>query len=261
VLTVLAAFALGPLVVLVSTSLKSQSEQGTNPLGPPLHPDFGNFSAAWTQGNLATTMRNSAMIATGTVIGVCVVAGLAAYALARLDVKGGSVVLGYLLFGTALPAQLFLVPLFVLWSNLGLYDTRIGLVIIYWAIFSPFATLLMRSYLVSLPADYEDAARTDGANELQIMARVMLPLAWPGLLTVALVAGLAAWNEFFFAVTFIQSEDKLPVVNSFLAFVQNFTRFWGPTCAAAMIIVLPVLVLFVALQRQFVQGLSGGLKG
>ena len=119
---------------------------------------------------------------------MCVVAGLAAYALARLDVKGGSVVLGYLLFGTALPAQLFLVPLFVLWSNLGLYDTRIGLVIIYWAIFSPFATLLMRSYLVSLPADYEDAARTDGANELQIMSRVMLPLAWPGLLTVALVA-------------------------------------------------------------------------
>ena len=263
VLTVLAAFSIGPIVVLVFDSLKTDLEIGTNPLGPPLqHLRLSNFTDAWHQGAIGTTMLNSAIITAGTVVGVCFIAGLAAYALARLDLAGGSLVLGYLLFGTALPAQLFLVPLFSLWSRIGLYDTRLGLIIIYWAIFSPFATLLMRSFLVSLPRDFEDAARVDGSRELYVLTRIVLPLAWPGLLTVALIAGLTAWNEFFFAETFIQSENKLPVVTSFLAFSQNYTRYWGLTCAAALIISLPVLFVFLALQRRFVQGLSsGGLKG
>lgn len=261
-LLVLAVFSAGPLVVLVSNSLKSQAEQGTNPLGLPHKLDFQNYVQAWTQGALADTMKNSAIIAVGTLIGVCTIAGLAAYALARLDVAGGNFVVGYLLFGTALPAQLFLVPLFSLWTRLHLYDTRLGLIIIYWAIFSPFATLLMRSFFIGLPRDFEDAARIDGASELHVLLRIVLPLAWPGLLTVALISGLTAWNEFFFAVTFIQSPDKLPVVTSFLAFTQNFTRYWGPTCAAAVIIVSPVLLVFLALQRRFVAGLAqGGLKG
>jgi raffinose/stachyose/melibiose transport system permease protein len=105
------------------------------------------------------------------------------------------------------PLQLFLVPLFFLWSTLHLTNTRFGLIVIYWAIFSPLGTLLLRSYLVGLPRDFEDAARIDGANELQVMLRVVLPLSWPGLLTVALVSGVAAWNEFFFAVTFIQDNN------------------------------------------------------
>jgi raffinose/stachyose/melibiose transport system permease protein len=263
VLTVLGVFSIGPIVVLVFNSLKTDVEIGTNPLGPPLHHlSLRNFSQAWHQGAIGTTMLNSAVITLGTVVGVCFIAGLAAYALARLDLAGGTLVLGYLLFGTALPAQLFLVPLFSLWSRVGLYDTRLGLIIIYWAIFSPFATLLMRSFLISLPRDFEDAARIDGSRELYVLTRIVLPLAWPGLLTVALIAGLTAWNEFFFAVTFIQSSDKLPVVTSFLAFSQNYTRYWGLTCAAAIIIVLPVLFVFLALQRRFVEGLSsGGLKG
>jgi raffinose/stachyose/melibiose transport system permease protein len=263
VLTVLGVFSIGPIVVLVFNSLKTDVEIGTNPLGPPLHHlSLRNFSQAWHQGAIGTTMLNSAIITLGTVVGVCFIAGLAAYALARLDLAGGTLVLGYLLFGTALPAQLFLVPLFSLWSRVGLYDTRLGLIIIYWAIFSPFATLLMRSFLISLPRDFEDAARIDGSRELYVLTRIVLPLAWPGLLTVALIAGLTAWNEFFFAVTFIQSSDKLPVVTSFLAFSQNYTRYWGLTCAAAIIIVLPVLFVFLALQRRFVEGLSsGGLKG
>ena len=262
VLAGLALFALAPLVVLVFNSLKTSAEVGRNPLGPPLSPVFGNFSQAWVQGNFATTIVNSTIITAGTVVGVCVVAGMAAYALTRMEIPGTDAVLFFLFVGSAVPVQLFLVPLFFLWSNLSLTNTLIGLILIYCAVFSPFATLLLRSYLVALPRDFEDAARIDGANEVQVLLRVVLPLSWPGFLTAALVSGLAAWNEFFFAVTFIQDDNLKPVTTSFLAFQNQFSRDWGLTSAAGLFMIVPVIVLFLFLQRRFISGLaSGGLKG
>jgi raffinose/stachyose/melibiose transport system permease protein len=207
-------------------------------------------------------MVNSAILTVGTVVGVCIISGAAAYAMARLDLPGTDVVLLYLFVASALPFQLFLVPLFFLWSSLQLTNTLIGLIIIYWAIFSPFATLLLRSYLVALPRGFEDAARIDGATELQILLRVILPLSWPGFLTIALVSGLGAWNEFLFALTFIQDDALKPVTTSFNAFQSNFSRDWGLTSAAGIIIIIPVVILFLLLQRRFISGLTaGGLKG
>ncbi len=261
-LIILALFALGPLVILVFNSLKSSAEIGRNPLGLPLSPVFENFPAAWTQGDFSTTMVNSIILTGGTIVGVCIIAGTSAYAMARLDLPGTDAVLLYLFVASAVPFQLFLVPLFFLWSTLHLTNTRFGLIVIYWAIFSPLGTLLLRSYLVKLPRDFEDAARIDGANELQVMLRVVLPLSWPGLLTVALVSGVAAWNEFFFAITFIQDKNLKPVTTSFLAFQSSFSQNWGLTSAAAIYIILPIVVLFLILQRRFISGLTaGGLKG
>ncbi len=262
VLVLLALFGLGPLVVLAFNSLKTSAEIGRNPLGPPLSPVFENFPDAWSQGDFATTLVNSTILTAGTVIGVCIIAGTSAYAMARLNLPGTDAILLYLFVASAVPFQLFLVPLFFMWSTLQLTNTRFGLIVIYWAIFSPLATLLLRSYLVGLPRDFEDAARIDGASELQVLLRVVLPLSWPGLLTVALVSGLAAWNEFFFAITFIQDNNLKPVTTSFLAFQSNFSQDWGLTSAAAVYIILPIVVLFLILQRRFISGLTaGGLKG
>ena len=262
ILVILALFTLGPLVILVFNSLKSKAEIARNPLGLPLSPVFENFSAAWTQGDFSTTMVNSIILTGGTIVGVCIIAGTSAYAMARLDLPGTDAVLLYLFVASAVPFQLFLVPLFFLWSILHLTNTRFGLIVIYWAIFSPLATLLLRSYLVGLPRDFEDAARIDGANELQVLLRVVLPLSWPGLLTVALVSGLATWNEFFFAITFIQDNNLKPVTTSFLAFQSTYSQDWGLTSAAAIYIMLPIVVLFLILQRRFISGLTaGGLKG
>ena len=262
ILVILALFALGPLVILVFNSLKSKAEIGRNPLGLPLSPVFENFPAAWTQGDFSTTMVNSTILTVGTIVGVCIIAGTSAYAMARLDLPGTNAVLLYLFVVSAVPFQLFLIPLFFLWSTLQLTNTRFGLIVIYWAIFSPLATLLLRSYLVQLPRDFEDAARIDGANELQVLLRVVLPLSWPGLLTVALVSGLATWNEFFFALTFIQDNNLKPVTTSFLAFQTSFSQDWGLTSVAAIYIMLPIVVLFLILQRRFISGLTaGGLKG
>jgi raffinose/stachyose/melibiose transport system permease protein len=261
-LILLALFALGPLLVLAFNSLKSDAEIGRNPLGLPLSPVFENFSNAWVQGNFATTMLNSTILTVGTIVGVCVISGTAAYAMSRLDLPGTDAVLLYLFVASAVPFQIFLVPLFFLWSTLQLTNTLFGLIVIYWAVFSPLATLLLRSYLVALPRDFEDAARIDGASELQVLLRVVLPLSWPGFLTIALVSGIATWNEFLFAVTFIQDNNLKPIITSFWAFRSNFSTDWGLTSAAGIIVILPIVVLFLFLQRRFISGLtSGGLKG
>jgi len=246
VLTALAVYAIAPLVIVLFASLKSEQELATNPLGWPAHFEWSNFTTAWTQGNIGTGMRNSAIITIGTIIGVCVIAGLAAYAMGRLEMPGTNMMIVYLIGVTALPIQLFLVPLFYLWSHLHLYNSLVGVIIIYCAMFSPFATLLLRSFMVSLPRDYEEAARLDGAGELRVLWRVTLRLVAPGFLTVALIAGLSSWNEFLIGVTFLQSASLQPVSVALFSFQQGSVVRWpastvsrrhgapGPTrCAAS----------------------------
>jgi len=262
ILIVLLLFAAGPLVLLGFNSLKTTAEIGANPLGPPIVLRIQNFADAWTKGHYATTLTNSVIVVIGTMVGVCVISGLAAYALARMNAPGFNAFSLYLLVGTSLPLTLFLVPLFFLWTKLGLTNSLFGLIVIYWATFSPLATFLLRSYMVAIPADFEDAARVDGASDWQVLQHVMIPIVWPGFLTVALVTGLGAWNEYIFAYTFIQDEAVKTVVTSFSAFTGRFTRDWGLTSAGAIIMTAPVIIFFLALQRRFIEGLTqGGLKG
>ncbi len=178
-LLILVLFALLPLIVLVFNSVKNSASIGLNPLGPPTEFIWQNFPKAWEVGNFSSTVKNSVILVTGTVISVLFLGGMAAYSLARLKLPGGGVVMLYLLVGSSLPVQLFLVPLFFMWRKAGLVNTLHGLIIIYTATFSPFAIFLLRSYLIGLSPDFEDAARVDGANEWQVFIRVIIPLSWP----------------------------------------------------------------------------------
>ncbi|MGA8114564.1 MAG: carbohydrate ABC transporter permease [Actinocatenispora sp.] len=262
VLAVLAALSLAPLVVFLFNSLKTSAELGVNPLGPPTTWHWDNFVTAWQTAGMGVGFRNSAVVVLGTVAGVCVIAGCAAYSMARLNLPGSGAVTAYLLVGSSLPIQLFLVPLFYLWTRLHLYDTLLGLIVIYWAVFSPFATLLLRSFMVSIPRDYEEAARLDGASDLTVLRRIILPLAAPGFLTIALTTALQAYNEFLLAVTFIQSPEYLPVATGFFSFQQGFSENFPLVGAAGLMMVAPMLFTFLLLQRRFVAGItSGGLSG
>jgi raffinose/stachyose/melibiose transport system permease protein len=261
-LVLLAVFAVLPVLVLVFNSFKSDSELATNPLGLPQSWDFSNFATAWTLGNLGQGLMNSAILVAGTVVGVWICAGMAGYALARLNVPFKRGISFYLLIVISLPAQMFLVPLFFLWTNLGLYDNLFGLILIYTALQFPFATLLLETYLSGVPKEIEEAARIDGANEWQVATRIVLPLTRPGFLTVGLVVGLAVYGELFFAVIFISSPGNLPISTAFLQFQQGFTRLYGVTDAAGFIMIIPVILLFVLMQRKFISGLaSSGVKG
>lgn len=260
-LTVLALFALGPLVLLFVNALKSTTEITANPFGIPRTWTWQNFPNAWTQGHYDVTVRNSAIITAGTVIGVVVIAGLAAYSLARLNPRGADALALYLVVGTSIPAQLFMVPLFFLWTKLGLADNLLGVIIIYWGTMSPFATFLLRSFMIAIPRDFDEAAYIDGATNWQVFWRIIVPICWPGFLTVALTSGLGAWNEFLFAITFLHRAELKPVSTSLFNFFSRYSRDWGLINAATVIMILPVIILFLLLQRQFIQGLTqGGLK-
>ena len=261
ILMLMAAFALTPFLVLFMNSVKTTQEIGANPLGFPNEIRLQNYADAWENGNYAVTTRNSAVMTGATVAGTLTVAGLAAFALARLKLKGSNAIAFYFLIGTTVPAQLYMVPLFFMWRQLGLVETHLGLVIIYVAQTSPFATYLLRSYMVALPEEFVEAARIDGASNWQILRYVILPLSWPGFLTTGLVVGLGVWNEFLFANTFLHDPALKPVSTSLYAFQSRFSRDWGLTSAASVIMLLPVLILFLMLQRRFIEGLTqGGLK-
>jgi raffinose/stachyose/melibiose transport system permease protein len=200
ILTVLAVFSLYPIVMLAFNSLKTTREMSANPLGPPTLGSirWENYPQAWELGRYAVTMRNSAVIAVGSVSGVLLVAGMAAFSLARLKPAGGDALLVYFLVSTALPAMLFMFPLFFLWKQLGLINNLLGVIIVHVARFATFSTFLLRSYMVSIPQDFDDAARIDGASRFQVFRHIIVPVTKPGFLTVGLIVALWSWNEFLF---------------------------------------------------------------
>jgi raffinose/stachyose/melibiose transport system permease protein len=262
ILGILVVFALGPIVILVFNSVKSRVEIGHDSLGYPRSFHWENFSRAWDVGNFSTTVRNSGILVALTLTGVLVFGGMAAYSLAKLDLPGAGVVMLYLLIGSSLPLQLFLVPLFFLWQRLHLVNNLFGLAIIYVAINAPLAIFLLRSYMVQLPSDFEDAARVDGAGEWRIFTGIVVPLSWPGFLTVGLVVALSVWNEFLLATVFLTKQELFTVVTSYYNFQTRFSRDWALTSAAAVMMILPIIAIFLILQRRFIDGLTqGGLKG
>ncbi|MDQ3694576.1 MAG: carbohydrate ABC transporter permease [Chloroflexota bacterium] len=262
VLVVLLIFSLGPLLIMLFNSVKSRAEIGENPLGLPNNFEWSNYARAWEVGNFATTMVNSGLLVAGSVVGVLVLGGMAAYSLAKLNLSGAGALMLFLLVISSLPIHLFLVPLFVLWREIGLLNSFVGLVIIYIALNAPLGIFLLRSYMLQLPRDFEDAARVDGAGEWQIFARIVVPLSWPGFLTVGLVVALAVWNEFLLATVFLQDESKFTVITSYQNFATRFSRDWSLTSAAAVMMILPILVIFLIFQRRFIEGMTqGGMKG
>jgi raffinose/stachyose/melibiose transport system permease protein len=207
-------------------------------------------------------MRNSLSLVAFTVVGVLILGGMAAYSMAKLNMPGSNFFTIYLLTVSSLPLQMFLVPLFFMWNKLHLVNTLIGVGIIYVALNAPFAIFLLRSYIVQIPADFDDAARVDGASEWQVLTQIVVPLAWPAFLTTGLVTALNVWNEFVIATVFLTKPQLFTIVTSYQNFATRFSRDWGLTSAGAVMMIAPILIIFLLLQRQFISGLTqGGLKG
>jgi len=261
VVLLMTAFALGPIVVLFMNSVKGTAELGSNPIGFPRTFVWENYLVAWQRGNFATTLGNSSFLVVTTVLAQLTFCGLAAYSLARLNPPGGNIFMVVMLTGSTIPVWLYIVPLFMLWRDLGLLNNLWGLILLYSAGGAPFAIFLLRSFMLQIHPDFEDAARIDGASELQVLWSVIMPLAWPGFLTVGLMTALGTWSEYQLALIFVTDPELFPVTTSYAAFVGRFSRDWGLTSAAAVMLIAPVLLMFLSLQRQFIDGLTaGGVK-
>ena len=264
ILMILAMTIILPLLVLLFNSVKPQSEFATNPLGFPNEIRLMNYYDAWMIGGYARIFLNSFILVVGTLIVNLTLSGMAAFSLAVLNPRGKlTIFLGiYLLVGISIPAQMFILPLFILWKNLYLTNTRIGLIIIYSALNAPFAVFLIRSYMIQLPSELFEAAKIDGANTLQLFYKIALPLSWPVFLTTGLVVGLAVWNEFLFALTFMQTEAYKPISTILFAFQSRFENDYSLVSAASIMMAAPIAILFMFFQRKFIAGLTGGgLKG
>jgi raffinose/stachyose/melibiose transport system permease protein len=227
-----------------------------------LPPTLDNLIEAWTVGRFSIYFKNSLIISIADVIGMVIIASLAGYAFARLRFPGQKLLLYGLLVGLTIPVAALIIPLYVTMRDLRLLNTYGSVIIADIALAAPIFVFIMRAFFKDLPAELDDAARIDGANEFQIFWQIMLPLARPGLVTVALLEFLWSWNDLFLPLVFLVSNDLRTLPLGMLFFQGQFTIDYGLMSAGVLILSLPVTILFLVFQRDFVKGLaSGALKG
>jgi raffinose/stachyose/melibiose transport system permease protein len=248
--------------LMLVSALKTSAEIVANPLALPHALQWINFSRAWTDAQLGRSLLNSAETTGLAVVLICSTSSMAAYALARQIARGWRWISAYLLATTTLPIQLYLFPLYFGFAHFGLIDNVFALSFVYTAIFSPFSIFLLRTYFLAIPKEVEEAAIMDGATRWQVFYKIALPLVSPGILTVALISGLNTWNEFLISSTFLQSHDQQTAVVRFYTLGGQYSSDWGEIMAAAILIVAPVLIAFLLMQRRFIEGMaSGSVKG
>jgi raffinose/stachyose/melibiose transport system permease protein len=257
-LSVAAFSVLFPLALMLVNSLRTNFEILSSPLGLPEAPNFGIYQQVWAEARLGRALLNSCFVAAGTVVIVCAVATPAAWVIARHRVSGWLVISLYFLATTTVPVQMFIFPLYFLFAKLGLINNHFALMLVYAAIYTPFSLFLLRTYIVSIPIELEEAARIDGAGMFQIFARVIFPLTSPGLLTVALIVSLNTWNEFLIAITFLQTDTAATATARFYQLSGRYGNDWPQMMAIATLIAAPTIVFFVLLQRRFIEGISSG---
>jgi ABC-type glycerol-3-phosphate transport system permease component len=259
----ISAFALFPIYYVVITSLKPRSEIYTRtPDLWPNHPQWHQYTRVLGEGHVGRALMNSLIIAGATTIICVVVAGMAAYALARLEVPLKRTLLMLILTTQMFPLVVLIIPLFVLMRNANLIGTYQGLVIAYLAFTVPLAIWIMRGFIVTIPEELEHAAMTDGATRVGAMFRVILPIAAPGLVATATLSFIAAWNEFMLALTFMNEEQRKTLPLVLQSFVGRGDTDWGAVMATSVIYTLPVVIFFLLLRKRLMLGMTAGaVKG
>ena len=260
---VISAFALFPIYYVVITSLKPRGEIYTRtPDLWPNDPQWHQYTRVFGEGHVGRALLNSLIVASASTVICVVVAGMAAYALARLEVPLKRTLLMLILTTQMFPLVVLIIPLFVLMRNANLIGTYQGLVITYLAFTVPLAIWIMRGFIVTIPEELEHAAMTDGATRVGAMFRVILPIAGPGLVATATLSFIAAWNEFMLALTFMNEEDRKTLPLVLQSFVGRGDTDWGAVMATSVIYTLPVVIFFLLLRRRLMLGMTAGaVKG
>jgi multiple sugar transport system permease protein len=260
------AVMLAPVFWLVASSLQNDGQlaRGSYDL---LHPTFQAFKDMWRTIDFERYLINSAIICTVAALLATAFASTAGYALARFRFRGAKP-FGLAVIGTQLiPGSMFLLPLFIgfLWlkQHLGiqLFDTRVGMIIVYTAFFTPVAIYFMRSFFQAIPRDLEEAAQVDGCTQFSAFVRIILPSAAPGLVATFVYAFLFAWDELLFVASLTEHDaETLPL--GIRLFIGNYSQYYGQLMAAGVIATIPVVVAFFAAQRWLVRGITAGaVKG
>ncbi len=262
-LTAGAVVMMVPLLYMIATALKGQVYVfEMPPRFIPEHPTLANFVQAWASNNFALYFRNSFVVAVATTLASTFLSAMLAYAFARFDFPGKAFTFYLLLFTLMIPSLMLIIPQFLLAKALGLRNSLQGLVFVYVAMTIPLNTFLLRGFFEQLPKDLEEAVLIDGGGYGTIFFRIILPLSKPALATVSLFTFLFGWDEFTWALTAIDVEAKRTLPIAIAAFHGAHLTQWGLVFAASLIAMTPTVLLYIALQRYFVRGLTAGaIKG
>jgi multiple sugar transport system permease protein len=256
-------FCLFPFYWLVNISLKTGPALSSSDIFPP-NPSLSNYTSIFRNSDFTRALGNSAIVALVTTFLGVVVGSFCAYALARLRMRFKFALLGIVLSISTFPQIAIAAPLFRLWSDIGLYNTLIGLVIPYLTFALPLSIYILVSFFREIPRDLEEAALVDGATHFQAFRKVIVPLAAPGLATTAILSFIAAWNEFLLATTLTSSREArtVPVAISQFTGSSQFEVPLGTQSAASVVISIPLILLVLLFQKRIVAGLTAGaVKG
>jgi multiple sugar transport system permease protein len=261
-LTLAALVVISPVLWTISTSLRTPAESFSEPPDwVPLHPIFSNFSSVFSTVPFWRFVLNSVIVTGLIVIGQLVTSSLAGYAFARLRFRGNAAVFWVILSTMMVPIQATIIPVFILIKYLHLSDTLTALIIP--VVASAFGTFLMRQAFLQMPKEYGEAARVDGASHWRVFTRIYMPMAWPALATLAVLAFAGYWNEFFRPLIFLNSQNNYTLPLG-LVTLQGYmgTGSVSVVLAAVVLALIPNLIVFGAAQKYFARGISfGGVKG
>ena len=262
-LSVLAVIWLAPFITIVLASIRSQADLFTRGVFSwPTTFVWQNFVNAWATGGFSIYFKNSLLLILIKVPLGILVAALAAYPLAKLRFRLSMPIFVFFFIGLAVPMQVTLQPLVVMMQQLGIGNTIWALIPPYVAFGLPFQIFVLRGFFRLVPSELLEAARLDGASELTIFRTIMLPLSLPALATLFIIDSLATWNEFLIALVLVNAKESRTVPLGLLQFQGEFSTQYTLLMAGIVISILPVLVIFIFLQRYFVSGLTrGALKG
>ena len=255
-LTIAVIAVAAPFIWMILGSFKSTTElRQTPPTWLPENASLDNYTQLFSRLSFGRYFLNSTIVAAVVTVGNLIFCSMLGYALAMLNFRGKRILFVAVLATLMIPGVVTFVPLFVLVANAGLVDTLPGLFLPF--LVAPFGVFLMRQFILGLPRDLLDAARVDGAGELRIFWQVILPLCGPALATLGILTFLGSWNNFLWPLVVAQTENTytLPVALALYAKGQNATNY-GLLLAGATVVVLPILAVFLAFQRRFIEGIA-----
>jgi multiple sugar transport system permease protein len=221
-----------------------------------------NYQFIFTERPTGRWMRNSVVMALSSSTLSVVIGVLAGYSIVRLKFRGNRTIARGVLFTYLLPSSLLFIPMFILMFNLRLTEGRWGLLLAYLSFNVPFCTWLILGYFRSIPEELEDAARIDGCTRMGVLARIVLPLAAPGIVTAFIFGFTNSWNEFLYAIVLVNRRDLMTLPTGLGSYVIGDIFLWGPLMATAFVTTLPPVILFIVVQRFIVAGMTlGSVKG
>jgi ABC-type glycerol-3-phosphate transport system permease component len=261
-LGLLALVSLFPVILVVSTTLKSAQDVRVNPFGLFSSISLENLETAWTVGNFDDYLLNSILLTVPSTLIVVVLSTMAGYAFARLPFPGRTMAFYLVVFGLLVPFFAYMIPLYFQMRSMGLLDSLVGVNLVLASTQLSFGTWFMRAFFSDLPSELEQAARVDGASEFQIFQRIMMPLVTSGMGALAVFTFLQQWNNFLVPLLYMPGGEYRPLTLGLYLFIGGRSVEIGPLAAGTLITILPVVVLYVVMQRQVTQGfLSGAVKG